>query len=73
MSNYKSVISKIGNETVCLLNADQEIVFRIEPGQEFWYARDKGGREYRMHHSTDIARETLLQANQISQEEYENY
>jgi hypothetical protein len=70
MRNFKLVMSKIGKEVVYLFNPEQEIVVRIEPEQEFWFAKEKGGKEYRLHHSTDIARETLMQAIQITPEDY---
>ena len=73
MKNYKVIMNKIGKEVVCLFNVDQEIVIKIEPDQEFWFAREKGGKEYRIHHSSDIARETILQANEITLEEYNSF
>jgi len=73
ISKYEKLRAKIGKQTVYLLNDFRDVVIKIVPSENYWYAKPKSGNEYRLHHSTDLARETPLEANEITEKEYNRY
>jgi len=73
MTKHREIVNKIGNEVVYLMNTSHGIVVKIVPLHQNWYAKNKGGDEYEIHCSTNLACETLMQANQITKYDYESY
>jgi len=52
ISKYEKLRAKIGKQTVYLLNDFRDVVIKIVPSENYWYAKPKSGNEYRLHHST---------------------
>jgi hypothetical protein len=67
--DYNGVLSKLSaGQTVYLENFFHDITIRIEPGNpEYYTAKHKGGSYYQLRYDTNLACETLLEANQIHQ------
>ncbi len=73
MTKQREIVNRIGSEVVYLLNTYHGIAMKIVPLHKNWYAKPRGGEEYEIHCSTDLACETVLQANQISKYDYESF
>jgi hypothetical protein len=71
--SYQSILNKIGKQTVYLLNDFRDVVVKIMPRNENWHVKAKDCTEWDVHYSTDIANETLLEAKEITEKEYNEY
>lgn len=74
MTRHEQVLNKIGKQDVYLLNAFEEWAMLIpKTGGGEYPAKFKGGKLYKIARTTKLATDTLLEANEISKEEFEKY
>jgi hypothetical protein len=73
MTMQREIVNRIGSEVIYLLNTYHEIAVKIVPLHQTWYAKAKGGEEFEIHCSTDLACETISLANRISKYDYETF
>lgn len=73
MTTERELINRIGSEIVYLLNNGKGVAVKIVPLHQKWYAKNKGGDEFEIHCSTDLACETLSIAHRISKYDYESF
>jgi len=73
--DYSEVIRKLeSGQPVYLENFLHDIAIKIEPGSpEFYTAKHKDGGYYQLRHDTNLACETLLEANQLTEDEFLRY
>jgi hypothetical protein len=71
--SYKAIINKIGKQIVYLLNDFRDVVMKIPKDNEYFEVKAKDGSEWKVHNTTDLARETLLEGNEITEKEYSEY
>jgi len=70
---HESTFIKYGYQIIYLLNTFQDIAVKIVPGESFWYVKPKGGKEFRVHYTTDLASETLITGIEITEKEYNEF
>lgn len=70
---YESTLIKYGFQIIYLLNVFQEIAVKIVPGEPFWFAKPKRGKEFRVHYTADLASETLIKGVEITEKEYDEF
>jgi len=68
----KDKFDRLNSETVYLLHDWEEIVIKPIPGGGY-FARQSGGVEYKVHHSTNLVAESIMMWNEITEEEYNAY
>lgn len=73
MTTEREIVNKIGSEIVYLLNNCKGVAVKILPLHQNWYAKTRGGEEFEIHCSTDLACETLSLAQKISKYDYESF
>ena len=74
MNNYNRIIQKLHTETVYLLNSFEGVVMKLLPGENApIFAKFPGRQEYRISHNANLFADTLREANEITQEQYEKY
>jgi hypothetical protein len=73
--DYEEVINKLqAGQPVYLENFLQDIAIKIEPGNpDFYTAKHKDGSYYQLRYDTNLACETLLEANQLTEDEFLRY
>ncbi|MGD9929320.1 MAG: hypothetical protein AB7U05_04825 [Mangrovibacterium sp.] len=73
--NYHEMIRKLrAGKTVYLENFFHDIAIKVEPGNpEYYTAKRMGGGFYQLKRDTNLACETLLEANQLTEKEWLNY
>ena len=73
--DYSDVIRKLeAGQPVYLENFLHDIAIKIEPGNpEFYTAKHKAGGYYQLKATTNLACETLLEANQLTENEFLRY
>jgi hypothetical protein len=54
-------------------NRFEHMVIRTVPGEDFYFAKLSGGKEYSLKYSLVLVNGTILEANEITREEYHNY
>jgi hypothetical protein len=65
---------RLQNETIYLRNEFEDIVLRSTPGEKGkFYVKFPGESEYEIAHSTNLVTETLLEWDEITEEEYKNH
>jgi len=53
------------------MNSSGDVVIRSSPGKmSKFYAKERGGKEYELHHLSDLLQDTLRLAKKISRGEY---
>ncbi len=72
MSKHNEIVERSITEPVYLLNTFEDIALRTEPPNKY-FAKPKGLYEYPIAYNTDLVVETLLEANEITKEEYDKY
>ena len=74
MSVYTNIVHKLQvGQPVYLVNELYSTVIKCIPGTTHYKAKHTGGREYDIERSTDLVCETIEEAVEISEEEYEAY
>ena len=68
----KDKFDGLNSETVYLLHDWEEIVIKSIPGGGY-FARQPGGVDYEVHHSTNLVAESIMMCNEITEEEYNAY
>lgn len=71
--SYRTIVEKIGKQTVYLSNTFRDLAIKIIPKNDNWHVKAKDGTEWDVHHSTEIARETILEGNEITEKQYNEY
>lgn len=74
-STWHDIIQKLSTgKTVYLINEFYNRAFKIPPGWPACYTvKKKDGREYPIKYSTDLVLETMQEAVEITEEEYNSY
>jgi hypothetical protein len=72
MNAYDKMCSKLGKQTVYLMNSFEGCVMKVQTNGEY-LIKFKGRPEYKVLRSTNIACETLLEANEISEDQYKRF
>jgi len=53
------------------MNLTRDVVVRSSPGKiSKFYAKERGGKEYELHHLSDLLQDTLKAAKKITRVEY---
>jgi hypothetical protein len=74
MSGCSQLFEKMSMQKVYLINEMKGVVMKILPGNTVnFYAKFKGGKEYRLRSDTDLAAETVLEGEETTEKEYDNY
>ena len=72
MENYEKIMDKIyRNEIVFLKNEFEEWVVKFNNG--IWYGKFKGGMIYPINETAKLCHDTVLDAVEITEEEYLAY
>ena len=72
--DYNFHIMSLPHGRVYLLNATRDIVIRSAPGKiSKFYAKDRGGKEYELHHLSGLLHDTLRVAKRITRGEYAQF
>ena len=72
MKEYENIMKRLGTENVYLENSFEKIALRSEPGNK-WFAKTPGALEYELAGSTDLVSDTLREANEITEAQYQAY
>lgn len=74
MSKYIKLLERLHYQNVYLINKLHQIVLRSVPGLKLnFYSKQKGGVEYSIHFTANLAIETLRIGSEISKDRYEKY
>ncbi len=76
MSDYNKVLDKLKKgQTVYVLNDFRDIVVKIVPpgDKTRFFAKTKGGKPYSIEPSGDLACESLLDAVEITEQEFNDF
>lgn len=73
MSKYEDIINKITNREEVYLSNSEGCVVKIPVNENVYYVKFKNAPEYTIKRTTILACETLLEANEITKQEYDNY
>jgi len=74
MASYPKLLEKMRNQKVFFMNTASEMAMKSLPGiKSNFFMKGKGCKEYPLHYSTDLAKETLLENNEITEREYDNF
>jgi hypothetical protein len=72
--DYNFHIMSLPHQRVYLLNTSRDVVIRSSPGKiSKFYAKDRGGKEYELHHLSDLLHDTLRVAKKITRVEYAQF
>jgi hypothetical protein len=64
-------IVSLPHQRVYLMNTLRDVVIRSSPGKmSKFYAKERGGKEYELHHLSDLLQDTLRVAKKITKGEY---
>jgi hypothetical protein len=68
---YNYHIMSLPHERMYLMNTTKDVVIRSSPGKTSkFYAKERGGREFELHHLSDLLHETLKAAKKITRSQY---
>lgn len=73
MTKYKNIINKIVKKQDVYLKSSEGCVIKIPANNTVYHVKFKNAPEYTIEGTTDLACETLLEANEITKQEYDNY
>ncbi|MBN2611392.1 MAG: hypothetical protein JXB00_07545 [Bacteroidales bacterium] len=76
MSDYQKVLGKLKKgQTTYVLNDFRDIVVKIVPpgDKTQFFAKAKGGKPYPIESSGDLASETLLDAIEITEQQFNDF
>ncbi len=69
--DYSFHIMSLPHERMYLMNTSKDVVIRSSPGKiSKFYAKERGGKEYELHHLSDLLHDTLKAARKITRLEY---
>jgi hypothetical protein len=69
--NLNFDIVSLPHQRVYLMNSSGDVVIRSSPGKmSKFYAKERGGKEYELHHLSDLLQDTLRLAKKITRGEY---
>ncbi len=69
--NYNFHIMSLPHGRTYLMNLTRDVVVRSSPGKiSKFYAKERGGKEYELHHLSDLLQDTLKAAKKITRVEY---
>jgi hypothetical protein len=68
---YNKSIMSLPHQRMYLMNTSKDIVVRSLPGRmSKFYAKQRGGKEIKLHHLDDILQDTLREAKKITRKDY---
>ena len=75
---YQAFLRKLSRETVYFKNTYEEAVLKSVPvikhvPEEGYFAKFKGGKEYKISHDTDMVAEAIMECNEITEADYKNW
>lgn len=73
MNKQNELLKKALKEKIFLENTFEEIALKHEPGENEWNARAPGGPEWAVEQDSTLVMETINEAKEISEDDYENY
>ena len=74
MTPYPKLLEKMRNQKVFFMNTVREMAMKSLPGVKTnLFMKAKGCKEYPLHYSTHLAKKTLLENNEITEREYDNF
>ncbi|HNX84368.1 MAG TPA: hypothetical protein PKK03_07930 [Bacteroidales bacterium] len=69
--DYNFHIMSLPHGRTYLMNLTRNVVIRSSPGKlSKFYAKEKGGKEFELHHLSDLLQDTLKAARRITRVEY---
>lgn len=69
--NLNFDIVSLPHRRVYLMNSSGDVVIRSSPGKmSKFYAKERGGKEFELHHLSDLLQDTLRLAKKITRGEY---
>jgi hypothetical protein len=74
MTPYPKLLEKMRNQKVFFMNTASEMAMKSLPGiKSNFFMKGKGCKEYPIDYSTDLVSETLLEDNEITEREYDDF
>ena len=73
MRKINEILEKTIIELVHQKNRFKHIVIRTVPGEEFYFAKLSGGKEFSLKYPSILVNGTILEAKEISKKEYYKY
>jgi len=74
MTTHIEILPKLKKQVVCLENTLEEIVVKFTPPPNAKvFAKAKGKQEFETNQFTEFITETLLEAKEITKEEYDKF
>jgi hypothetical protein len=73
MRKINEILEKTITELVNQKNRFEHMVIRTVPGEDFYFAKLSGGKEYSLKYSLVLVNGTILEAKEITKEEYYKY
>lgn len=72
--DYGFQIMSLPHGRTYLMNLARDIVIRSSPGKiSKFYAKERGGKEFELHHLSDLLHDTLKAATRITKVEYTQF
>jgi len=72
--DYSFHIMSLPHGRTYLMNFTRDIVIRSSPGKiSKFYAKERGGKEFELHHLSDLLHDTLKAARRITRVEYAQF
>ncbi len=72
--DYSFHIMSLPHGRTYLMNLTRDIVIRSSPGKiSKFYAKERGGKEFELHHLSDLLHDTLKAARRITRVEYAKF
>ncbi len=72
--DYNFSIMSLPHGRTYLMNPSRDVVIRSSPGKiSKFYAKERGGKEFELHHLSDLLQETLKAARRITRVEYAQF
>ena len=72
--DYSFHIMSLPHGRTYLMNLTRDIVIRSSPGKiSMFYAKQRGGKEFELHHLSDLLHDTLKAARRITRVEYAQF
>lgn len=69
--DYNFHIMSLPHGRTYLMNPTKNVVIRSAPGKTSkFYAKERGGKEFELHHLSDLLQDTLKAARRITRMEY---
>ena len=69
--DYNFHLMSLPHGRTYLMNTSRDVVIRSSPGKTSrFYAKERGGKEFELHHLSDLLHDTLKAAKKITRVEY---